>query len=416
MPIEFMIKGICRIRGALLHFLIDSMKRASIFRSLVLVLVIATGLPAVLWGTYAALGGTVSLAGLGFVWLAGFLASLGLGWFLYARQIQGPINALLQAADAATRGDLQTHVTLPESSELGQLAAHFNTMIEVRDVHDKAQSQAKEKYRMLVEQLPVVIYRSSADRLKSALYVNAAMGELLGYTPQEWLANGSLWYECVHPQDRDRVMDALKNLRASDGALQLEYRMYARDGRLVWVRDDVCALSRGSGKPPFLQGALFDLTAHKLADEKLAYHAKLLEQLRDAVIATDVYQKITVWNRAAVEIYGWTAQEASGEYLDAMVRVESPPVLQDAADGLQRALATHSRKNGETFPVETSVLPLRGADGQVNGYLHVFRDLTRRRTAEPPGQSANEEARQSADESQGSVVEMMPRAAAAHPT
>jgi PAS domain S-box-containing protein len=177
----------------------------------------------------------------------------------------------------------------------------------------------------------------------------------------------------VHPDDRAQVMDALKHLRASDGALQLEYRMYARDGRLLWVRDTVRALSRKNGKPPLLQGVLIDLTAHKVADEKLVYQAMLPDFVQDAVIATTVDQKIIFWNRAAADLYGWSASEALGEYLDTLLPAEAQRASQNESDEAQPTLAKHYRKNGEPVRVEMTVLPLQDTRGNHNGYLRVVR-------------------------------------------
>ncbi|MDL1898979.1 HAMP domain-containing protein [Anaerolineae bacterium CFX7] len=251
------------------------MKRGFLFHSLIIFLALALGLSLIPLVAYLFAPKSYALAlGLG-VWLLGAGLLVALALYGYKRQIQHPLDTLSQAMNAVARGDLTAHVTANDSSEIGQLAAQFNAMVETREAYDKALRDAKEKYRLLVEQIPAVIYRATAERHNSALFVNAEINALLGYSPQEWLANGGLWYECLHPDDRARVLDALKHLRATDGALQLEYRMYARDGSLVWVCDTVRALSRQNGKPPLLQGALFDITARKLAAAPAATRANL---------------------------------------------------------------------------------------------------------------------------------------------
>ncbi len=251
------------------------MKRGLLFHSLIIFLALALGLALVPILAYLLPSSQYTLA-LGFGgWLLGAGLLVALALYGYKRQIQRPFDALSNAMTAAARGDWTAHVTMNDDSEIGQLAAQFNALVETREAYDKAQRDAKEKYRLLVEQIPAVVYRATAERHKSALYVNAEINALLGYSPQEWLANGDLWYECLHPDDRARVLDALKQLRAADGTLRLEYRLYARDGSLVWVRDNVRALSRQNGKPPLLQGVMFDVTARKAADEKKAAPAAL---------------------------------------------------------------------------------------------------------------------------------------------
>ena len=60
---------------------------------------------------------------------------------------------------------------------------------------------------------------------------------------------------------------------------------------------------------------LRDITERKQAEEKLAYHAQLLENMEDAVLATDETFVLTAWNRGAERMFGWTADEAIGQKL-----------------------------------------------------------------------------------------------------
>ncbi|OQY95299.1 MAG: hypothetical protein B6D41_06245 [Chloroflexi bacterium UTCFX4] len=353
-------------------------QRALIFHSLLLLLALAFAMPPLLFLVYMTLDSASALANLWlWLWVPSILFILALAALWHRRYIQRPLDALWHAAGALGRGEIPTHVTIRDETELAQLATQFNAMIDAREAYDKALRDTKEKYRQLAEQSPIVIYRATNELRKSALYVSPTIQDLLGYSQQEWLSNGGLWQECLHLDDRARVLDALKHLSASDGVLELEYRMYARDGRLVWVRDTVRAMSRHKGKTPLLQGALIDLTTHKLADEQMIYHARLLEQLPDAIIATDAQHKITAWNRAAAEMYGWTTHEALGEYLDALMPNSSFAAAEyipmDLLGALPHPPLKQLRKNGEIFFAEINIIPLRDNQDRVNGYLRIHR-------------------------------------------
>jgi PAS domain S-box-containing protein len=219
---------------------------------------------------YATLNGALLLAAI-------LLVAFAARW--YTNRIERPIRALVEATTAVAQGDLTTRVAVQGPTELAQLATQFNAMVDAREAYDKALRQAKEKYRTLVEQIPAVIYRTTLDREKSPLFVNSEIQDLLGYSPQEWMANPPLWSEHIHPEDRERVLAAFAQARSQKQPLTLEYRMCARDGRLVWVRDEVRALPHHNGQPRLFQGVVFDITAHKVADERLTYLAHLLDQL-----------------------------------------------------------------------------------------------------------------------------------------
>ena len=59
-----------------------------------------------------------------------------------------------------------------------------------------------------------------------------------------------------------------------------------------------------------------DITARKQAEEHIRYQAGLLENVSDAIIATDIGARIRSWNSAATEMYGWSAEEVIGKPVD----------------------------------------------------------------------------------------------------
>lgn len=184
----------------------------------------------------------------------------------YNANVQAVVQNLQATCAAAAKGDLTARASVRGPVELAQLAAQFNALLDARQAQDKARRQAQEKYRALVEHTPAVIYRAAVPRETSALYINLGISELLGYSPQEWMEQPALWCEHVHPHDRTSVLEKLHALRSADPPLVLEYRMYTRVGKLIWVRDQVRALSQMTGKPRILQGVMIDITALKMDD------------------------------------------------------------------------------------------------------------------------------------------------------
>ena len=64
---------------------------------------------------------------------------------------------------------------------------------------------AEHLYRALVEQIPAVVYIDSNDHKPQSLYVSPQVIDMIGYTPDEWLNDATLWGRTIHPFDRDRV-------------------------------------------------------------------------------------------------------------------------------------------------------------------------------------------------------------------
>lgn len=84
---------------------------------------------------------------------------------------------------------------------------------------------------------------ASLDDTVQELYISPQIEALLGFTQEEWLDNPILWFEQLHPDDRDKWADDFARTCAEGTNFRSEYRLYARDGRVVWVQGE-CQLIR----------------------------------------------------------------------------------------------------------------------------------------------------------------------------
>jgi PAS domain S-box-containing protein len=98
--------------------------------------------------------------------------------------------------------------------------------------------EIERRYRTLVEQLPLVVYVDALDEASSNIFTSDQIEPLLGYTIEEWRDNPQLFVQTLHPEDRDRVLAAHVRTHRTHEVLSLEYRLIARDGRVVSVRDE----------------------------------------------------------------------------------------------------------------------------------------------------------------------------------
>jgi PAS domain S-box-containing protein len=119
--------------------------------------------------------------------------------------------------------------------------------------------EAETKYASLTQQLPVTTYVRSAED-GTPLFVGPQVERLTGYTPDEWLREPELAERLVHADDRERT-------RELEAPYRKEYRLNARDGRVVWVRDEAVEVRDVKGRPLVVQGFLADITERKTADE-----------------------------------------------------------------------------------------------------------------------------------------------------
>lgn len=108
-------------------------------------------------------------------------------------------------------------------------------------------------------------------------FISKKSEDILGYTAEEWLSSPSFWADHVHPDDRDWVVNyctvCTNNLEQHD----FEYRMIAKGGNVVWLRDIVNVIVE-EGKAVLLRGIMIDITRNKRAETDLNHSFDLVNE------------------------------------------------------------------------------------------------------------------------------------------
>ncbi len=158
--------------------------------------------------------------------------------------------------------------------------------------------QSEQRFRQLVESAQVVIWRRNLDTARFT-FVNHEADELLGYSHDEWMANGNFWRDRVHPEDR-AAAEAHCDAAAKDGlSRRFEHRMIAADGRIIWLRTSV-RLVGGPGGVKELVGVMADVTERKEAQDaaeaasraKSQFLANMSHELRTPMNAIISYSEL----------------------------------------------------------------------------------------------------------------------------
>ena len=134
---------------------------------------------------------------------------------------------------------------------------------------------AEAQYRSVVERVPGVVYVAEAGQHGRWHFVSPKIEDLLGYSADEWMGDPTLWIRRMHPADRDRMILAETDYaERSEPKGRWEYRLIARDGRVVWVIDDEAVIARDvDGRPTMVQGILVDISDRKDLEDQLRHQA-----------------------------------------------------------------------------------------------------------------------------------------------
>src|SRR5262245_23629558 len=147
-----------------------------------------------------------------------------------------------------SRYEITPGLPVGEAAELGALGADVAPADEHRSA-TAALHEAEHRFRTLVEQIPAVAYIASehSGLGEPAGYVGPQIEAILGYAPHEFRSDPLLWRRLVHHEDLASYVAADDHAGRTGEPFELEYRMIARDGRIVWIRDQAVLLQHRPG-------------------------------------------------------------------------------------------------------------------------------------------------------------------------
>jgi diguanylate cyclase (GGDEF)-like protein/PAS domain S-box-containing protein len=126
----------------------------------------------------------------------------------------------------------------------------------------------------LISNVPGAIYRCSPESDWAMQFLSDEIEPITGYPAAEFVGSSVRTFASViHPDDRDMVEHGVGEALERRDAFVLEYRILHADGSVRWVYERGRGIFTASGDVEFLDGAIFDITARKEAEHRLAYLA-----------------------------------------------------------------------------------------------------------------------------------------------
>ncbi|MGA2233398.1 MAG: PAS domain S-box protein, partial [Tepidisphaeraceae bacterium] len=202
--------------------------------------------------------------------------------------------------------------------------------------------------------------------------------------------------ERTHPQDTILVKQTIERALQERQDFDVEHRLLLPDGSVKHLHVVGHIKSHQSDELEFV-GAVMDITAAKLAQEKLREsenrYAITLASIGDAVIATDDSARVSYLNPVAQQLTGWQPADAIGRPITEVFRIineETRQTVEDPAAKVLRlgtvvGLANHTAlitRDGRELPIDDCGSPIVDNDGKITGVVLVFRDMTQRRRAD----------------------------------
>ncbi len=209
---------------------------------------------------------------------------------------------------------------------------------------------------------------------------------LYGLRPGTFPSSQSAWEQLIHPEDRQSTVDSLNRL-ADVGGWEGEWRVIWPDGSVHWLLGRAWLFKDEAGNSERLVGANIDITDRKRSEERAERESRLLDLSFDAIVVRDKDDRIQYWNGGARELYGWSAEEASGEVTHKLLGTVFPEALTSILDRLKKegrweGELTHVCKDGKRITVMSRWAPFRDWESGDQWVLETNTDITARKAAE----------------------------------
>ncbi|MFF1324941.1 MULTISPECIES: SpoIIE family protein phosphatase [Streptomyces] len=254
----------------------------------------------------------------------------------------------------------------------------------VRDVSER--KAAEERFRGLLESAPdamVIVDDTGIIKL-----VNAQTEVLFGYRRDELLEHPvelliPYRFHAHHTQHRDGYA-ATRQVRPMGAGLELHG--LRKDGSEFPVEISLSPLETADGL--LVSAAVRDVSERKAAEARINELAALVESSQDAILAKTLDGRITYWNVAAQQLYGYSAEEAIGRHVSML----APPERKDEITLLLERLRKGEKiehfetlrltSTGAALDVDVTLWPTYSPDRRVIGACAIIRDVSDRKRAE----------------------------------
>ncbi|MCB8925357.1 MAG: PAS domain S-box protein [Ardenticatenaceae bacterium] len=223
---------------------------------------------------------------------------------------------------------------------------------------------------------------------------------LHGLDPAQNHPTNEQFFAQIHPDDQAIFREYLTRTLQTGEPLAFEYRTPLGNGEFRTLEARGIAHLDANQQIALLTGTVLDITKQKQAAERLRYQAILLQNINDAIIASDLEYNITSWNEAAEALYGWSADEAVGKSFPELVPVR---LVEESAkfpsqvllkEGKWQGELLHQHKDGSELHILASTALIVDDNNQPTGIVTVNRDITERKQIEAALQQSEERLRQ----------------------
>ncbi len=274
---------------------------------------------------------------------------------------------------------------------------------------EKALKESEERFREVADLLPTVICEFNLDG--KILYVNKAGFDLFGYTVED-LKAGINALDLIHPEDRKKAEERIKEIIQGKKLGPIEYRMFKKDGSQLNILVNSSPIYK-DGKVVGIRSVLTNITELKRTEKALKRseekYRNLFEKMKDALYISTIDGKFIDVNQAMVELLGYDSKEEiyklditkdfycnPGDREKIIKEISKKGYVKDYEIEIKR-------KDGKKLIVLETCHERRDENGNVIGFEGIIRDITEKKEMERALKESEEKYRMLVEMSQEGI-------------
>ena len=265
--------------------------------------------------------------------------------------------------------------------------ADFVTFVDITEQMKatEALKNNEAKLQHLLISSPAAIYSAKPTGDYPATYVSENIKKITGYNSKDFVNDPKFWIEHIHSDDLPIIYKETAKLFNKEKN-SYEYRFRCKDGKYIWIKDDMSLLFDKNGKPSEIIGYWADISEHIEFSHEIQrrkeYLQKVIDSASEIIFTIDQDFKIKTWNKTAEQITGYKKKHVVGKSINKLDLFNYPSEITEYIKSFQnnKTETLNEIAINDIYGLNRifSVSPsyIKDESNNITDFLFVCRDIT----------------------------------------
>jgi len=283
----------------------------------------------------------------------------------------------------------------PTYEELEKKIKALNKDYSIRKNIEAALRESKEKYRLLVKNLPSIVYKGYKDW--SVEFFDEKIERLTGFDVDKINSKQITMLDLIVDEDIESAKNTFIRALKTNKSYVREFRIRSKTGDIHWMQERGQIICDEDGKIEYVSGVFFDITDRKHAEEVLRQSETRLKAVFEAnpdpMVVYDTNGHPQYLNPEFINVFGWTIEDLKGKRIPFV-----PDDQKEITDAKIKELydyqkpvrfeTTRLTKDGQLLDIFASAATIKGSESSSSGTVVNLTDITEKKRLEARLQGA----------------------------